>query len=191
MTTNTQIATTARPRPLTLANGARLRIRPLRERDAPGYEAFVRGLSAETLYNRLLGAGLAVTAEGLHRLIAVDQVTHVALAATVRAPGGERIVGVARFALEVDPAIAELAVTVADDWQGRGVGRALLNALVRRARVAGVRTLFGDVFPSNISMLVLLQHAGFALASCPGDAHLTRGTRLLSKPRTRKPAARA
>jgi L-amino acid N-acyltransferase YncA len=70
------------------------------------------------------------------------------------------------------------------------VGHALLRALVRRARAAGVRTLFGDAFPSNTAMLTLMQHCGFALASCPGDAHLTRGTRLLAPPRPRTPAKR-
>jgi acetyltransferase len=116
----------------------------------------------------------------------VDQRTHVALAAVVREDGAERIVGVARYALEADPALAELAVTVDDAWQRRGVGRRLLAALIRRARSAGVASLFGDCFPSNTAMLSLLRSADFTIATSPGDVHLTRGTRLLSRPRRRR-----
>lgn len=185
MTTSTPRVST-RPLPVRLPGGAKLVIRPLGHADAPAYERFVRGLSEQTLHNRLLGAGLAVTPEALACMVDVDQRTHVALAAVERVPAGERIVGVARYALEADPALAELAVTVADAWQGQGVGRALLAALVRRARAAGVRMLFGDAFPSNAAMLALLRSAGFALAPTPGDAHLTRGSMLLRDPRPRK-----
>jgi acetyltransferase len=188
MTATTQLSRPTRPQPVRLPGGERVRIRPLRRDDAPAYESFVRGLSAETLYNRLLGAGLVVTPEGLEHMIGIDQVTHVALVATVKRADGESIVGVARYALELDPACAELAVTVADDWQGKGVGRALLGALVRRARKAGVRVLFGDALPGNAAMLGLMVREGFHLASSPGDAHLTRGTRLVAGPRRRRPS---
>jgi acetyltransferase len=188
MTTAT-LSASSRPRPIRLPGGARLVIRPLRPDDAPAYECFVHGLSAETLHNRLLGAGLAITPEALAYMLAVDQLTHVALAAVERTPDGERIVGIARYALEADPALAELAVTVADAWQGQGVGHALLAALVRRARAGRVKMLFGDAFPSNAAMLALMRNAGFSLAPTPGDAHLTRGSMLLRAPR-RKGAAR-
>lgn len=180
---------TSRSTPAELLAARRLRVRALRPDDAARYEAFVRGLSRETLYNRLLGAGLAVTPEGLQRLVNVDQRTHVALAAVLRERGEVRIVGVARYALEADPSLAELAVTVDDAWQGRGIGHRLLAALVRRARSAGVARLFGDCFPSNTAMLALLRDAGFVIESCPGDVHLTRGTRLLARPRRRRTAA--
>jgi acetyltransferase len=169
--------------PTTGCDSRRIRVRTLRATDGPRHEAFVRGLSAETLYNRMLGAGMAVTPEGLQRLVNVDQRTHIALAAVVRENGAERIVGVARYALEADPGFAELAVTVDDAWQGCGVGRRLLTALIRRARAARVTCLFGDCFPSNTAMLSLLRNSGFSIASTPGDAHLTRGTRLLAVPR--------
>jgi acetyltransferase len=190
MSTTPTLSTAIRPRPIHLPGGAKLVIRPLRREDARAYERFAYSLSAETLHNRLLGAGLAITPERLAYMVEVDQLTHVALAAIERATGGERIVGVARYALEADPTLAEFAVTVADAWQGQGVGRALLAALVRRARAAGVKMLFGDTFPSNTAMLALMRSADFALAPTPGDAHLTRGSMLLRAPRPRKTAAR-
>lgn len=170
-----------RPRPVRLPGGEVVRLRPLRHDDAVAYEAFARELSAATLHNRLLGAGLAITPEGLARMLAVDQVTHVALVATARSSSGERIVGVARYALGADATTGELAVTVADDWQGRGVGRVLLAALMRRARTHGVGALYGDALSGNAAMLHLLASHGFSLAPVPGDMRLTRGTRLLGR----------
>lgn len=154
----------------------RVRVRPLRASDGPGYAAFVRGLSPQTLYNRLLGGGVAVTAEALDRLLRVDQVRHVALAATVRIDGEVRIIGVARYALESASDRGEFAVTVADEWQHMGIGGLLMRALVHHARKANVVELFGDAFATNAGMLTLMSRTGFTLGRTPGDAHLTRGT---------------
>jgi len=151
--------------------------------DAPGYAAFVRGLSRETLRNRLLGGGLAITAEALDRMLRVDQVRHVALAATVRIDGETLIIGIARYALEAASDRGEFAVTVADEWQNMGIGCRLLRALVRHARKAGVAELFGDAFAGNTGMIALMSHAGFTLGRTPGESHLTRGTLRLSPPR--------
>jgi GNAT superfamily N-acetyltransferase len=161
----------------------RVRIRPLRASDGAGYVAFVRGLSHETLRNRLLGGGLAVTAEALDRMLRVDQVRHVALAATARVDGEVRIIGVARYALESASERGELAVTVADEWQGMGIGCLLIRRLVQHARKSGVAELYGDSFATNTGMVVLMRRAGFTLGRTPGDAQLTRGTLRFAPPR--------
>jgi acetyltransferase len=169
----------------TVPGAPRVRIRPLSGRDAAAYAAFVRGLSRETLNNRLLGAGLAVTSDGIERLLRVDQSSHVALAATTRIDGETRIIGIARYALESASDRGEMAVTVADEWQGMGIGCRLLRALVRHARKAGVAELFGDAFATNDAMIRLMRGAGFTLGPSPGDAHLTRGSLRLVPPRPR------
>jgi acetyltransferase len=172
-----------------LPDGRRTVVRALRPDDAPRYADFVRGLSPETLYNRLLGAGVAVTAERLQRLLVVDQQKHVAVAAIMRLDdGAEQIVGVARFVIEADGAAAEFAVTVADEWQHKGLGTVLLRTLMLEARRAGVARLIGEVFRSNTPMLALLRKTGFDLATTEGDAHLPSASRHLSPSRQPSPS---
>jgi GNAT superfamily N-acetyltransferase len=183
MTCSLFIPTKRRAAVAGLARQQRVRMRLLRASDGPDYVAFVRGLSRETLYNRLLGGGLALTAEALDRMLRVDQVRHVAIAATARIDGEPRIVGVARYALEAASERGEFAVTVADEWQHMGIGCLLLRAVVRHARKAGVAELFGDAFATNAGMVALMSQAGFTLGRTPGDSHLTRGTLRLAPPR--------
>lgn len=91
----------------------------------------------------------------------VDGVDHVALVLFARPTDGPEVaVGVARVArYPDDPTTADVAVTVADDWQGRGVASALLPALMRR-RPAGVTTLVTEVYYDNPASLAMLRRLG-------------------------------
>jgi hypothetical protein len=67
-------------------------------------------------------------------------------------------VGVTRFVRsQVDPAVAELAIAVVDDWQGRGLGTALLHQLAARASEEGVKRFSASVLEGNRRMLDLLR----------------------------------
>ena len=57
--------------------------------------------------------------------------------------------------------VAENSVYVARDAQGRGIGRALLEALTKRARIAGVWTIQTSIFPENRASLALHERCGF------------------------------
>src|SRR3954471_1607962 len=88
----------------------------------------------------------------------VDQHDHVALVAFD--PESERMVGVARFVRDKDPVVAEAAITVADDWQGRGLGTLLLQRLSERGREEGVQRFSALVLARNDDMLDLLRGLG-------------------------------
>ncbi len=78
-------------------------------------------------------------AEGLHQRGFVVSATEL-----------EELVGVARYVRDPDePKQAEVAVTVQDEWQGRGVGTALLSMLARRARDNGVERFTGVCLAGN------------------------------------------
>lgn len=100
----------------------------------------------------------------------VDYVNHLALVVSVAdADGaGEQLIADGRFVLE--DGVAEFALLVADAWQGKGVGRRLFAMLVRAARAAGAREVFGEVLSMNRRMIALARDAGFHVASVPGDA---------------------
>jgi acetyltransferase len=70
--------------------------------------------------------------------------------------------------LERDPESAEFAVTVIDEYQNRGLGKLLLDMLIRAARDNGIMTLVGYVLEDNEPMLSLLRHYGCSLSRDEG-----------------------
>ena len=174
---------TSMPRVVPWFEGWPLTIRPQRRDDLDLETAFVRSLSARTRSNRLLGAGATFTRETIDRLVDVDQSLHVALIATsLLGDAKETQIGVARYVVDSDGTSAEFAVTVADAWQGSGVGRLLMQALIECATASGLRLLVGEVFASNAPMLKLARHLGFEAEECACDASIVRVVKTLGPP---------
>jgi acetyltransferase len=136
--------------------------------------AFVHGLSAETRYNRLLGGAIAITPDYIERLVNVDYSRDMALAATAMLDA-ETLIGVARYVRDKQGDAAEFAIVIADAWQGRGIGRRVMEKLIRIARNRGVRRLYGDVLATNRGMLDFVRRLGFDLGRHQ-DPTLTRAT---------------
>lgn len=154
----------------TLHDGTVATVRPILPQDAPLEAALVDGLSSESRYARFLVGGGHLSDEMLAAYTQVDYVNHLALVVSVAdADGaGERLIADGRFVLQ--DGVAEFALLVADAWQGKGVGRRLFAMLVRAARAAGAREVFGEVLSMNRRMIALARDAGFHVASVPGDA---------------------
>jgi GNAT superfamily N-acetyltransferase len=140
--------------------GEQVRVRPLRREERTLVTQFFDGLSAQSRQRRFLQA-LPRLPEALVRLLVeVDGCRHVALVAEV---GGETA-GIARFvALPDQTGTAEVALTVADRFQRRGIGRLLLDALGRAAVGVDVDMLVYLVDPTNRPMLRLLRRLGVEL----------------------------
>lgn len=141
-------------------------IRPIRPEDLPRELAFARALSPRTGYQRLMSTRRMSMAE-LRRLTRIDPQHEAALVAVV--DDGRRQVGVARF-VEQEGGAAEFALVLADDWQGRGLGGALLRQLVDTARRRGLCALVGTTFSQNTAMLALARRLGFRTSRVPGQA---------------------
>lgn len=154
------------------ADGTAVTIRPIRAADLALEVAFVDALSRRSLYQRLMSARTP-SLEELRRFTDVDPERELGLIATVRAEGHERQVGVVRYVRDSSPQQAEIAIVLADEWQGRGLGRRLMLALIRAARSAGVRQLAGTVLSTNEPALALARKLGFRLAADPRSATVT------------------
>lgn len=136
-----------------------VRLRPIRPGDRPLIVAAFERLSEESRYRRFFAPMKELTPAALAYLTEVDHHDHEAVVALTR-EGGD-LVGVARYVRsESDPTQAEAAVTVIDEWQGRGLGRLLLQRLARRARAAGVRQFTALVKVENPAALELLRGLG-------------------------------
>jgi len=84
-------------------------------------------------------------------------------------------IAVGRYAPNPDGETAEFALVVADAWQGKGLGRVLLERLCKYARAAGYRALYGHILQANHAMLDLAQRLGFKQVSMEdGEATLVR-----------------
>jgi RimJ/RimL family protein N-acetyltransferase len=151
----------------------RIEIRAIRPRDKPRIVDAFAALEPETVYRRFLFHKAALSEEELRRLTEADGVREAALVAAVEAGDGERIVGLGRYV--GDGRAAEIAFTVAEDYQGRGIATRLLRDLARIARRNGIRQFEADVQAGNASMLSVLRHAGLRVAERAEDGvvHLT------------------
>ena len=148
-------------------------IRPIRPDDFELEREFVGALSPLTGYHRLMSTRTP-SFEELRRFTEVDPAREVALIATTEAGASERQVGVARYVKdEVRPGEAEFAIVLADAWQRRGLGRALLSALIDEARREHLRRLVGTALSENIGMLRLARRLGFSVALNPQSALVT------------------
>jgi acetyltransferase len=124
-------------------------VRPIRPDDKDALVAGLGRLSERSVYQRFLSPKPRLTRSELAYLTEVDFADHYALVA-VLARSPEVVVAVGRWVRDLeDPTVAEVAIVVADDLQGRGVGTRLGQALVEAAVVRGVARFRATVLPSN------------------------------------------
>ena len=147
-----------------LRDGQRLPIRPMRPEDEPRLqEAFLR-LTPEDVRLRFFSPLRVLHHDFAAQLVQIDYDRAMAFV-VLEEPGddGSSIVGVGRLTADPDREHAEYAVTVRSDWQGRGLGHALIRKLIDYARAKGIRELFGYVLRENETMLALSRKLGFTV----------------------------
>jgi nucleotide-binding universal stress UspA family protein/RimJ/RimL family protein N-acetyltransferase len=149
----------SRRKTITLRNGARVTLRPIAPEDKPLLAAIFERLSEQSRYRRFFTSKAELSAAELDYFVDVDHSDHEAIIAID--PSDGEALGVARYIRSTDDReVAEVAVTVADDWQRRGLGRALLDRLTYRARREGVRRFSALVQSENSASLGLLEGVG-------------------------------
>lgn len=144
-------------------DGTTVTLRTMHPADRDIEQRFVDGLSPQSRYYRFHSALKNLTPEMLERFTHVNYPDDMALIATVPDGPGAREIGVARYVRYPDTDRAEIAVVVADAWQGRGIGARLLLALRTLAVTAGIRHFEASVLPGNSRMLELARSLGFTV----------------------------
>ncbi len=144
-----------------LRDGTVVTIRPIHPEDRAALEEGFAKLSDWSRYLRFHSSMNSLTEAHLRYLTEVDHVDHVALGATTEVESKDVGLGVARYVrLKDDPEVAEAAVTVVDEWQGRGLGTLLLGALALSALRNGVRVFRNYVLGENTAMIRLFDELG-------------------------------
>jgi acetate---CoA ligase (ADP-forming) len=157
--------------PVVLRDGASLTLRAVRSSDRTLLVQLFARLSPKSIHYRVFGGKGTLTEKELAYLTELDFVAHVGLAAVLSGPDGDpRIVGVGRYlridaksALDASSTRAEVAFTVEDAYQGRGIGTLLLEHLAEIARSAGVEQIEADVLADNSRMMQVFAESGFVV----------------------------
>ncbi len=145
---------------VTCRDGTLLQLRLVRPSDK---ERLLRGfaeLSAQSRYRRFFVAKNSLSEEELRFFTETDCIDHFALGAVMLEPRGTegRGVGISRFIrTRDDPWLAEVAITVVDDMQRRGVGLVLLERLIEAAQERDVRRFRFECLAQNRNLQKLIQ----------------------------------
>jgi GNAT superfamily N-acetyltransferase len=147
----------------TLRDGRRVDIRALRPDDRADLIAAVARSSAQSLYRSFFAVKRDFSEPEIEFFLNVDFVDHVALVAVVDEHGPPVIEGGARYVV-VQPGKAEVAFAVVDQYQGQGLGAALMHHLAAIAREAGLDELIAEVLPDNVPMLKVFEKSGLPVS---------------------------
>lgn len=150
-----------------LTDGATVHLRPIRPDDGDGLLSLYSRLSDESIYLRFFSPVPAPTERQLHHLTNLDYDARFAIVAEL----GTHIVGIARYDRQTDGA-AEVAFTIEDDQQGRGIGTILLEHLAAIARAHGIRRFVAWTLSGNAKMLRVFSEAGFGATKTFEDGNV-------------------
>ena len=147
-------------------SGAEVLLRPLRVTDEQKMSDLFYRLSDETVHRRWMRFVPRMPHRKLLEYLKLDDVRNVAIACELRTKGTEsELLGVGRYHLDPATGYAEAAFVVRDDWQGQGLGTALLRHLVEIGSRNGVVGFTAEVLASNAPMLHVFHKCGLRIHS--------------------------
>ncbi len=142
--------------------GRRLTLRPIRPEDEAQHLAFLEQLDPEDIRMRVFYSRRSIERSELARLTQIDYEREMAFLAVVQdASGAQQTLGVVRAIADPDNLAAEFGIIIRSDLKGGGLGRILLEKMVRYARDKGTQRLIGTVIAQNKAMLLLAHELGF------------------------------
>ena len=144
-----------------LRDGSTVRIRPARPEDLPRVQDYLLGLSPETRRLRFWTVAVDV-GELARKIVDVDYQDHLTML-VLRGGDDGTMIGGAQYS-RIDGGRAEIGMSVADEWQGRGIGSILLGQLAQAAAERGVTIFVAEVLPENHGMIGVFRESGFPLS---------------------------
>nr|MBF0222612.1 GNAT family N-acetyltransferase [Desulfobulbaceae bacterium] len=165
----------------TLDDGKKLTLRPITPDDAVIEQTFVRNLSSQSRYMRFHGTIKELSKKDLARFTNPDPLNAEALIILYKGEKDEKEVGVARFVIDPDGNGCEFAIVVADEWQKRGLGGKLMQALITHATSRGIKRIHGSVLKNNSDMLQFVKGLGFEVTANPDDSSVLLVNKYLSE----------
>jgi GNAT superfamily N-acetyltransferase len=157
-------------RETTLKDGTSVFIRLLCPDDREELKRGFQKLSDQSRYCRFHMHLNKLSDDQLSYLTEVDNYNHLALGAGLLNREEDVGIGIARYVrFKEHPTVAEFAVTVIDEYQNRGLGRILLDFLLKAASNNGIERLVGFVVENNRLMVSMLKHYEHSRSREGGD----------------------
>jgi GNAT superfamily N-acetyltransferase len=150
-----------------LRDGREIIVRAVRDGDRDGFQAALRRMSEQSRYSRFMSPVKELSPQLLERAVRPEPGRELQLVAVDASGVPEQIVGGARYSASPGSKDCEFAVAVTDEWQGLGIARHLLEALIRTARERGLERMEGYILASNTGMLRLAGRLGFVPVRSP------------------------
>ncbi|MBN1670493.1 MAG: GNAT family N-acetyltransferase [Kiritimatiellae bacterium] len=150
---------------LVLDDGTQIQFRPIHPTDVPRVKELFYELSEDTVYYRFLSRAKQISYRELQNFVYVDHRNDIAIVGTLPEAHGEEIIAIGCYYLDPRTNRAEVAFTVHDDWQGRGIGSFLLNYLAGIARRNGISGFTAEVLRDNKRMQAVLNKSDTKLSS--------------------------
>lgn len=163
-------------------NGKKFLLRLMRPDDVPSVTDFLNQLSPTARRYRFFSPVSSFSDRMVTKLVVVNQNKECALVVVCLEPGKEFPVGGGRFVIDESGLDCEFSVLVGDDWQGRGIGRRVLGALIDEASRRGLGRIIGDVLAENRAMIALGRAMGFAVTESEEGYSVNRLVRELQPP---------
>ncbi len=145
---------------VTLKNGESVTIRPVRPEDGEAIASMVANMSEESRYMRFMHAMETLPPKMIAQFTKIDYDRQIAFCA-VPDSDPSSIIGVSRYTINPDQTSSEFAIASAEQWQGQGLSKHLMNTLIARARQQGLSSIEGGVLRINQSMRGLMESIGF------------------------------
>jgi RimJ/RimL family protein N-acetyltransferase len=159
---------------LRLRNGQSLTVRFVEPQDIGPLSDYFHALSRRSNYNRFLSPLRDLPAREIATILATGEANRFAVIGEVEVDGVTQIVAEARYAWHPEDDTAEFGLSVADGWQGFGIGSALLKNLECRTAALGATRLVGDTLRANEEMQGLARKLGYAFTHSPEGWGLVR-----------------
>jgi acetyltransferase len=145
------------------SKGFKLWVRPIKPEDAPLLLDLFDTMSRRSIYYRFFSPLKSISRSMLAKFTQIDYDRELALVAVEKQEKGERVIGVVRLVCDPDRKKANFALVVGDPWQGKGVGKRLMQKCLSAAKDYGIETLQGEVLAENNEMLALCRSLGFRI----------------------------
>jgi RimJ/RimL family protein N-acetyltransferase len=160
-------------RHVTLRDGTKVFIRPLRPDDARLYPDYLAEVTLEDLRLRFFAAMRQVSPELIDKLIHYDPAHAMAFVAIEEATG--KLLGVVRLHHDEKDANGEFAILLRSRLKGRGLGWLMMKHMIAYAKERGLKSVQGQVLAENSTMLTMCAELGFHIAEDtePGVKHVT------------------
>lgn len=150
-----------------LSDGTKITIRPVKPDDADMLQECISKLSSASKHSHFMAAFRQLSKDMLDRFTQIDYAREMVLIATCSQKDKDIMIGMSRYVTTKDPETCEVLVVVADDWQDRKIATRLMNDLIKAARENGLKKMTGLIQASDVQMLAVARHFGFAIE--PGD----------------------